>query len=108
MGIQQLQRSHARFADQSGNTRQREFQFFRFGRRWQKQAALRRSWPRRFRRKMNLQDGRARRMRIQIQLQQLEEKFGIQHGKRKSESAMKLNGENFDFRFSIADCSEDC
>ena len=36
MRIQQLQRAHAGFANQSGNARQSEFQFFRFWRGWQK------------------------------------------------------------------------
>ena len=41
-------------------------------------------------------------MRIQIQLQELEKKFWIEHGKRKTKIAMKLQGTNF--RFPISNC----
>ena len=86
MRVQQLQRSSPVVADHAGNPRQCEFQLFRF-RRWRKkQASLRRTRPGRHRSQMELHDGRAGRMRIQIQLQQFEEKFGVEHGQGQTQS----------------------
>src|SRR5258708_28850655 len=85
--VEQLQRSDSVLPDYGCNACQREFEFFRLRRRGEKQASLGRAWACRFGGKMNLYDGCARGMRIQIQLQQLEEKFGIEHGKGQAQGA---------------------
>ena len=82
MSVQQLQRPHFIFAYNSCDSRQREFEFFRLRGRRQKQPALRRARAHRFRRQLDLYDGSAGWVRIQIKLQELEKNFGVQQGDR--------------------------
>ena len=90
MRVEQLQRSHFVLADHAGDAGQGEFQFFRFGRWRQEQASLGGARAGRFSGQMNFYDGRSGRMRIEIQLQQFEKNFGIEHGKRQTKGAKKF------------------
>jgi len=91
VGIQQLQRSHFILADNAGNPSQREFEFFRFGRRRKKKSPLHCPRPHRFGRQMDLHDGGAGRVRMQIELQQLEKNLQIEQGHGQAEGAMKAS-----------------
>ena len=90
MRVEQFQRADFVFAHHAGDAGEREFQFFRFRRGRQKQASLRRTRACRFGGQMNLHDGCAGRMRIQIQLQQFEKNFGVEHGQGQAQGAKKL------------------
>ena len=90
IGIQQLKRADFVFSDNASNTRQSKLQLFGLRRRRTEQAALGRAWARGLCGQMNFYNGCARRMRVQIQLQQLEKKFGVEHRQRKAEGAAEM------------------
>src|SRR6202040_3943786 len=89
MSIQQFHRSHSIVADNSCNARERQLQFFGLRKNRLKQSALQNSRASGLRRQMNLHDGRSRRMRLQIKLQQFEKHFRVQHGHRQTQSSDK-------------------
>src|ERR1700692_4305281 len=89
MGVQQFHRSHSPFTDNRFNRPERQLQFFGLRKNRLKQSALQRSRPCRLRRQMNFHNGRARRIRLQIKLQQFKKHFRIQHGRRQTQSSNK-------------------
>ena len=82
MRVQQFERSYFLLAYHAGDAGECEFQLFGFGRRRQEEASLGRARAGGFSGEMNLYDGRSGRMCVEIELQQLEKNFGIEHGKR--------------------------
>src|SRR6202162_674937 len=92
MSVQQFHGSHSIVADNSCNARERQLQFFGLRKNRLKQSALQGSRASGLRRQMNLHDGRSRRMRLQIKLQQFEKHIRVQHGRRQSQRASELSG----------------
>ena len=84
--IQQLRNPRAAFSHHAVDAGERDLQLFGLGSDGQKQAALRRTRTRRFGCDPQFADGRSRRMRRQVQLQQLQKHLGIAHGHRQTQS----------------------
>src|SRR5580658_3010253 len=91
MRVQQFQRSHFVVPDNARNPSQRKFKLLRFRRRRKKKSILRRPRPHWFCCQLNFDDGSARRMRLQIKLQQLEKSSRVEQGNGKPESALKTS-----------------
>ena len=78
MRVQQLRRSGAAFAYNSIDPCQREFEFLRLRRTRNEKSILRWTRPGRLNPQLNFYNRSARRMRFQVELQQLEKNFGIE------------------------------
>jgi hypothetical protein len=82
VSVEDFGSAHASFAHDGLDARQRQLQFHRLRRHRHKQAALGSLRLHRFDGEPDMHDGRGRRMRRQIELQQLQKRFGIErrHG----------------------------
>src|SRR5579862_8437642 len=81
VSVEQLQRSDFLLANHAGDAGEGEFEFFRFGGWREEQASLGRTGARGFGGEMNFHDGGSRGMRVEIELQEFEKNFGVEHGK---------------------------
>src|SRR5581483_5421244 len=87
MRVQQLRATNISFTHNAADPRQGEFKFLRLRRRWHKQSRLCGTRSHGFGSKTNFYDRRARRMRLQIKLQQLEENSGVEQRHRQAQRA---------------------
>src|SRR5579862_46075 len=87
MRIEQFHGADFLFADDAGNAGEGKLQFFRLRRGRQEQASLGRTRARRFGGEMNFHNGCSRRMRVQIELQELQKNLGIEYGEGKRKLA---------------------
>src|SRR5438477_5457447 len=78
--IKQLKGANLVFADHAGDAGQCEFEFFRLGRGRQEESALCSARLGRGGREMHLQDGCTGRVRFEIELQEFEKNFCVEHG----------------------------
>jgi hypothetical protein len=91
-------------ADNARNARQGQLQLFRLGKNRLKQSTLQGSRARRFGRQMNLHDGRSRRMRLQIKLQQFQKHFRVQHGRGQPQANKRASKRARDWLGKCARC----
>jgi hypothetical protein len=86
VSIEQLRRAHATFPHERLYARQSEFQFYRFGRNRNEEAGLCGLRLHRVDPHPQVHDRAGRRMGFQIELQEFEERLGIQRGDRQPQT----------------------
>src|SRR5262245_34191148 len=84
MRVDQLGRAYVVCADQPPETRKNQLQLFRLRRERLKQPTLKRSRLRRFASDRRRHDRATRRMRLNVQQQQLQKNFAVTHRERQS------------------------
>src|SRR5215467_14427983 len=80
MRVEKLQRPNLVFSDHTRDAGEGEFELFRFGRGWEEKSALRGARLGGRRGEMDFEYWRAGRVRFEIELQKLQENFGVKHG----------------------------